>query len=48
VGVTPQQKASTAQRLIGGTASGAGMGSMFGPWGTALGGLGGGLLGMWG
>lgn len=30
---------------LGGAASGAAMGSMFGPWGTAIGGIGGGLLG---
>jgi hypothetical protein len=31
---------------LGGAASGAAMGSMFGPWGTAIGGVGGGLMGM--
>ena len=30
---------------LGGAASGAAMGSMFGPWGTAIGGVGGGLMG---
>lgn len=30
---------------LGGAASGAAMGSMFGPWGTAIGGIGGGLMG---
>lgn len=35
-----------AAGALGGAASGAAMGSMFGPWGTAIGGIGGGLLGM--
>jgi hypothetical protein len=44
----PNQRGSTAQRLIGGATAGAGMGSMFGPWGTGLGAIGGGLMGLWG
>lgn len=36
---------SPAQGAIGGAASGAAMGSYFGPWGTAIGAIGGGLLG---
>ena len=37
---------STLQRLFGGAAAGAGLGSMFGPVGTGVGAAGGGLLGM--
>jgi hypothetical protein len=48
VSTTPRQSSSTAQRAIGGAAAGAAAGSMFGPWGTALGGAGGGLLGLFG
>jgi hypothetical protein len=42
----PVQQPSTMQRLFGGAAAGAGIGSAFGPAGTAVGGLGGGLLGL--
>lgn len=38
----------SASRVAGGAASGAALGSTFGPWGTALGGIGGGILGMFG
>lgn len=48
IGIKPQTGASTAQKAIGGVASGAAAGSMFGPWGTAIGGVGGGLLGAFG
>jgi hypothetical protein len=40
------QQPSTLQRILGGGLAGAGMGSMFGPVGTGVGALGGGLLGM--
>jgi hypothetical protein len=46
--VTPRQSSSAAQRAIGGGVSGAAAGSMFGPWGTGLGAVGGGLLGLFG
>ena len=36
---------SGTQRALGGAAAGAAAGSTFGPWGTAIGGVGGGLLG---
>ena len=48
VSSTPRQSSSTAQRVLGGGAAGAAAGSMFGPWGTGLGAVGGGLLGMFG
>lgn len=35
-----------ASGFLGGAATGASMGSMFGPWGAAIGGVGGGLLGL--
>jgi hypothetical protein len=37
---------SKATSALGGAASGAAAGSMFGPWGTAIGGIGGGLMGL--
>lgn len=40
------QVPSTTQRLFGGAVAGAGLGSMFGPVGTGVGALGGGLLGL--
>jgi hypothetical protein len=46
--VKPYSGPSSAQRAIGGAASGAALGSMLGPWGTGVGALGGGLLGMFG
>ena len=40
-----QAQPSTASRFLGGASAGAGFGSMFGPWGTGIGAIGGGLLG---
>jgi hypothetical protein len=45
VQASSQARPSTLQSILGGGAVGAGLGSAFGPWGTALGGLGGGLAG---
>jgi hypothetical protein len=46
---TQQQNYSNPMSgALGGAASGAAMGSMFGPWGTALGAVGGGLMGLFG
>jgi hypothetical protein len=44
---TPTYRNRTAG-AAGGAMAGAQMGSMFGPWGTAIGAIGGGLLGGWG
>lgn len=43
---SPLQQPSTLQRVLGGGLSGAGLGSIFGPVGAGIGGLGGGLLGL--
>lgn len=43
---SPLQQPSLLQSGLGGAAAGAGIGSIFGPGGTAIGGLGGGLLGL--
>lgn len=43
---SPIQQPSTLQRVLGGGLSGAGLGSIFGPVGAGIGGLGGGLLGL--
>lgn len=45
--VTPQYS-NPGMGALGGAMTGASMGSMFGPWGTAIGGIGGGLLGLFG
>lgn len=44
----PSQQRSALMGGLGGAMSGAGMGSMFGPWGTAIGAIGGGLYGLFG
>ena len=41
----PTTRPSTASSALGGAMTGVGLGSMFGPWGAAIGGIGGGLLG---
>lgn len=46
VTASPLQQPSLLQSGLGGAAAGAGLGSIFGPGGTAIGGLGGGLLGL--
>lgn len=43
---SPLQQPSTLQRVLGGGLSGAGLGSIFGAPGAAVGGIGGGLLGL--
>lgn len=45
---TGQQGGNRAMGALGGAASGASMGSMFGPWGTAIGAGVGGLMGLFG
>lgn len=45
---SPTQRTSRTQTGLGGAAAGASMGSYFGPWGAAIGGIGGGLLGAFG
>jgi hypothetical protein len=42
---TPVQQGSTAGGILGGALGGAAAGSTFGPWGTGIGALGGGILG---
>lgn len=44
----PIQQPSLLQSIGGGAIAGAGLGSMFGPWGAPLGAVGGGLLGLMG
>lgn len=46
--VKPYSGPSSAQRAIGGATGGAALGSLFGPAGTGLGAVGGGLLGLFG
>lgn len=46
VTTSPLQQPTSLQSALGGAAAGAGIGSIFGPAGTAVGGLGGGLLGL--
>ena len=45
---TTGQGGSPMMGALGGAATGASMGSMFGPWGAAIGGVGGGLMGAFG
>lgn len=47
-GTSPYQGPSAGAGALGGAASGAAMGSAFGPWGTAIGAVGGGLMGYFG
>jgi hypothetical protein len=46
--IAERPQAPLGQRLLGGAAGGAALGSIFGAPGAVLGGLGGGLLGLWG
>jgi len=46
VTTSPIQQPSTLQRVLGGGIAGAGLGSMFGAPGAAIGGIGGGLMGL--
>lgn len=46
--VGPKQSRNAAAGALGGAATGATLGSYFGPWGTAIGAVGGGLLGGFG
>ena len=43
-----QQTSNPLMGALGGASSGAAVGSMFGPWGTGIGAIGGGLLGLFG
>lgn len=47
-GTVPNQPRNRTMTGLGGAATGASMGSYFGPWGAAIGGIGGGLLGAFG
>lgn len=48
IGTRPTTQASSAQRTLGGAMAGASLGSSFGPWGAGIGGIGGGLMGLFG